>query len=331
MTTVVTIDEYCKNPEGWKSKLPDNVIKYYDSICKSRSDLNNKGTDIGDIGKAIPESLLKMLEGMLSPQSLALLGAAYGVTVGVKMAFSAAVKALTSGLPESITTAMGEMVAEGASEAAVNASVLLENFMATMTVETFGEAAGSYALGALLQGAKMLGELMEWITIVMMVVQLIGMVFDSWDPCHLNDQLDAKAIDTFNGAYDKVFRLHVLPMVDSMKDAYGETFELYVWPIEYFADRGFLLQEKEDYYRPIRMKLMVRYLNSLEYNSDGQPIYWPKGGNLVNNNQLKGMANTLALVAADDNTVVANWLTKWWPLVVFAIMVLIIIIVFIIK
>lgn len=331
MTTVVTIDEYCKKPEGWKSKLPDNVIKYYDSVCKSRSGVNDKGTAIGDIGKAIPKALLKMLEGMLAPQSLALLGAAYGVVVGIKMAFSVAVKSLTSGLPESITTAMDEMVEEGVSEAAVNASVLLENFMATMTVEMFGEAAGSYALGALLQAAEMMVPGLKWIGFVMLFVQFLGMVFDAWDPCKLNDQLNAKAIDTFNGVYDKVFRLNVLPMVDSMKDAYGETFQLYVWPIEYFAERGFLLQEKEDYYRPIRTKLMVRYLNSLDYNSDGQPIYWPKGGNLVNNDQLKGMANTLALVAADDNTVVANWLAKWWPLVVFAIVVLIIIIVFIIK
>jgi hypothetical protein len=76
---------------------------------------------------------------------------------------------------------------------------------------------------------------------------------------------------------------------------------------------------------------MVMYLQSLDFNSDGERINWPTGGNLVTNDILSGIGKTLALEAADENTVVANWLSKWWPLLAFFIMVLIIIIVFLIK
>jgi hypothetical protein len=331
MTGVVSIDDYCKNPEDWKSKLPTNVIDYYNTICTAREGTSQHKTNIGDIGKAFGEELLHMIQGLLSPEGIGLISAVMGINFASKQMFEYFVKSLSKSLTGSVADAMAGMVAEGASEAAINCSAILSNFMSTLTLDAFGESAGKYALGTLLKGAEMIGDIISEVGDILLILQVIGMIFDAWDPCNLSNALDADTISTFNTAYDLTFRKNVVNIADSIQDVYGNSVLIYVWPLEYFADKGFLAQAKEDYYSPIRQKFMVMYLQSLDFNSDGEQINWPTGGNLVTNDILSGLGKTLALEAADENTVVANWLSKWWPLLAFFIMVLIIIIVFLIK
>ena len=332
MTTVVSIQEYCNNPTKYVKILPDNTIKYWDQYCSARKAAGiNKDSSIEELAKAAPQALLRLLEGMLTPESMGMIAGFIGLNIASKPIFNSIVNKMVTKFPEEMAEAMSEMITEeGASAAAVNASALLTIMLDNAIVKTAGDA-GVYALGVLLKGMEALADIIPVLGEIMMLFQVISMIFDAWDPCNLKDQLNSETIYLFNNNFNIVFRENMLVAVNSFTDPYGNVYFVDSWPVDFYADRGVLSTQKEDYYSPLRMKYMTRWLNSRDFNSNNQPIYWPKGGVQADNNTLDKISKNLSITISDGNSIVANWIYKFFPIIIFVIIIIIILIFYLIK
>jgi hypothetical protein len=335
MTTVVSIQDYCDDPTKYVKILPDNTIKYWDQYCSVRKAAGIlKDSSIEELGKAVPQALLGMLEGMLTPESMGMIAGVIGLNIASKSIFKSIVNKIAANFSEEMVEAMSEIIVEeGASIAAVNASALLTSVLDNAMTETIGDV-GYYSLGVLFKGMEGLADIIPILGQIMMLFQVLGMIFDSWDPCNLNDELNSETIYLFNNNFNIVFRENMLVAVNSFTDPYGNVYFVDSWPIDFYADRGILITQKEDYYSPLRMKYMTRWLNSRDFNSNNQPIYWPKGGVQADNNTLdkiNKINKNLSITISDGNTIVANWIYKVFPIIILVIIIIIILIFYLIK
>ena len=332
MTSAVLIDDYCANPSKYKDILPEHTMKYYDQYCDARQSVadQNQGTSIEDLGKAVPKALLEMLQSVLTPESMGMLAGVMGINLVSKALFKKLVQSIAQRFSEEMADAMAGMAADGLSSAAINASAMLSTMLDNAILENVGDV-GVYAVGVLLKGAESLADMIPVIGEIMMMLQLIGMIFDAWDPCHLNNELNATAILKFNNSFDNMFRSNMLVSVNSFTDLYGNTYFYDLWPVDFFADYGVLANAKKDKYAPLRAVYMAKWLNSRDVNSNGQPIYWPPGGKVVDQGVLDKLERHVALAMADNNTVVASWIVRYIPVILILIAILIFIIFVLIK
>ena len=336
MTTSIDINTYCENPTRWAKKLSysqDSII-YWNQICDLRKtfspdelkkDFKALGTPVKGLANALPEALEGMIMGMLTPESLGVMAGIMGTSVLTKKGFTLVVDRLAKGMAVEMTEALGEVVMkEGASVAAGNASAALSTLLCTAW-ETEGRF-GTWGLGAILKGAEKFGNLIPVLGEVMMLLQLIGAVFDAWDPCHLKDQLNKDTIHEYNKQFNSVFRQTVLVQLESHIDAYGNKFYFSDWPISFHADTSIMQSQKQKVYGPLMLKYMTRYLNAKRFNSLGQPLCWPQEGNQIDNNVFSTISKRVALSVSGNNTVIANWAIKLSPILVCLGVVVIILI-----
>ena len=171
-----------------------------------------------------------------------------------------------------------------------------------------------------------LGPLMD----VQLILQLVGNIFDSWDPCGLTKQLDADALQSFSHSFNNQYMETMLASISSTQDSYGHLTYNSVFPVIYYAEQSALLPFKKDYYDKIYWKLYFQYLSTLTHNSDGFQIYKSPGGKLITNHMISGWASKELGFLANGNTVVQNWMVKWLP-VLLAILIFIIVFVMIIR
>jgi len=223
---------------------------------------------------------------------------------------------------EVITEDIGMSVAEDATFSAGKYSI---DILLRSMAEAIGK--GLVNIGDVMAGII---EAADPIMDVMLVLQITGMIFDSLDPCDLNLQLDADQLQNFTNSFNNAYRSSVMASVESSQDSYGHLTYNTVWPLPYYAEQSALIPFKQDYYKKIQTKLTMQYLATLTHNSDGYPIYRPPGGKLVTNQIISGMALRDLTFAANNNTVVENWLSKWWPILA-GIFILIFVLVLVIK
>jgi hypothetical protein len=213
-------------------------------------------------------------------------------------------------------------IAEGATYSAGKYSVeVMEKGM----LEAVGD--GLIAMG---DGIKTILDLTDPAMEVMMVLQMIGMIVDGMDPCNLKLQLDAGQLQTFTNSFNDTFRDTVMVKVESTLDSYGRVSVNANWPIPYYAEFSALLPFKPDYYKKMESKLVFQYLSTLTHNSDGYPIYKAPKGKLVTGKEISGIALKRLSFFSNNNTVVENWLSKYWPILV-AILIAIFVLVLVIK
>lgn len=327
MTTSIDINTYCKDPQKWSQKLSysSDTTEYWNQICDLRKtfspnelkkDLEQFGVPIKELGKAVPEAIEEMMMSMLEPANLGVMAGFIGASILTKKGWKMAVEQLAKGMTAEMTEALGEVVAkEGASIAAGNASAALSTLI-SVAWQTEGKL-GAWGLGVLLKGAEKFANIIPVLGEVMMLLQLTGMIFDAWDPCHLNDQLNKDTIHQYNNQFNTVFRQTVLVQLESHIDAYGNKFYFSDWPILFHADRSIMQSEKQKVYGPLMLKYMTRYLNAKQFNSLGQPLCWPQDGELINNNAFRNVSKRLALSVSGNNTVIANWAIRLSPVLAF--------------
>jgi hypothetical protein len=71
---------------------------------------------------------------------------------------------------------------------------------------------------------------------------------------------------------------------------------------------------------------MMEYLGTLEINSDGLPIdHSDDASSLITSSHLSEASQRMLAVFGDSNTVVENWIYKWWPVVLGILIILIVI------
>ena len=333
----VTPQEYCKDPTKYANDptLTAEIKQYWNGYCQILKDENNNMGQLNmkDLAEGNPSSLEAFFMSLVSPQGLEMMSIILGGTILLKTMRKVILGWIKNGISDSVRQAIEEMVAKGGSEAAGNASIMLHEIWSRLTIGDIDgtSEAISYAATAMMEAAEALGTIIEVVGIVTMALQLIGSIIGLWETCDVDNEMDAQALQTFSDKFNDVFRSQVMVQIESYKDSYGHVTLGTVWPIEYYADRSFLQSEKEDYYAPIRARLMMEYLNTLQMNSIGQPINWDyNGGQLIQNSTLSAMEKTMVNFFSDDNAVVGNWIAKYWPILLL-IVVLIIILIILIK
>lgn len=368
---IPTFNEWCnsKNPDQYKiglQKLPPKTIQYWTSSCNAikASDLNTKnfhfppdfanelektGKKVGKFGQdvldKIGQAIISLLESLQTPEGIAMFGLIIGVNVAISKTFSKilpslAKEGLTKWMEQELLDNGVKIVEDGIAKATTaNISTIFTSFIRRGLDNFIGEGirtGGFYAASELLSGLEdvlpVIGELIE-------LVQFIGMAFDMWDPCHLNEQLDASTLMTMNSTFGQVYRKTAMGAFDSVTDAYDNTYYNDIWPIEMYAELSFLGKIKSDCffthnntiiqtlsYDNLQSILMAYYLDNLTFNSVGERICIPVGGSALTRNDLLKIDNKISEFLSDGNTVVANWLKKYLPIILLIMVILFIII-----
>jgi len=349
--TTITPDQYCDNPADYKNlqSLSNETRAYWDSYCTARlkkppANFPNSGM----LSKMNSDVLVMFLNGMLSPEGLEMMGMIMGGVISLKLVKASIGNFIKNGLSEIELKAAEDFIAKGGDAYAANGSSIFSKVMgdsayidpavlqeaekasekavAEGVIEEGSFFAGKYAIGMAL-------EFIEWGNEVLMGIQMLGMVLDLWDPCNLNAQLDANTVATFTKIYNDVFRHTWLIGSESRRDTYGKISVNTLWPVEYYADQSALIPVLEDKYKPIRIQYMAMYINNLTYNSEGvliAPVLSGTPTELIKNSTIQNLELTALGILSIRNTVVENWLLKWWPIPV-GILFFIIILLFFIK
>lgn len=348
MATTISPDEYCKHPEDYQnaSWLDNQTRAYWDQYCqlqKQAAAQDTGGYDRQGLANAVPGALLNFITMFFAPSNMMILGIIKGGPVlykSIKLALAKGIKAWS--LTDAEEKLASEAIEAGRDAYLVNSGMVFSKFFGDMAfldleiAEKAGYSSGKMAIAELLDSAEKLGiEILGAASEVMdalLVLQLTGMVFDAWDPCKLNVMLDATQLREFSNSFNDNFRESVLASVASTVDSYGHISYSSVWPVEYYAEQGALTPFKNDVYEPMRQKLYLQYLCSLQYNSDGEPIYHGKKGEgrAITNKDLSAVQAALVKWAGNSNTVAENWILKWWPMLL-GIIVLIVLVVIVVR
>ena len=158
-----------------------------------------------------------------------------------------------------------------------------------------------------------------------MVVYLLGMILDMWDPLGYGNQVSAETLKILSKNFTDLFMNRAMRTVNKTTDIYGNEYIISDWPLEYYADRTILPEEKTKDRLALLLQYSNEYLKALKYNSNGALIDWKKhdGGNLLNQNDFNKLTNQMDWMVADQNTVVAGWVSRWWPIIIIVIIILI--------
>ena len=329
----ITKSEYCADPsKANQAKLGNpNIISYFNSICDAEKAVKNS-VDTNSLAKAVPKALAQFAIGLV--EQLPLLGMIYGISIPAKLGYEIAMNTLERGMSKLTMEGTKLLIQEGVEMSATNIAAFLATFTTEFTLSVFGVA--SWGAWGLMKAASFLVDLAGsiWVMAPMLILQITGMIFDSWDPCHLNTQLDAKYVQQLGTQFNEGFRKTLMSAVGAMQTSYGQIYYVDVWPVEYYAEKALLPLFKQEEYDKLLTLYMGRYLNALQHNSNGEPITWPSGeGTALTNEHLSRAAralDNLSLAAADQNTVVASWISRYWPILVL-ILILIIVFVIVIK
>lgn len=353
MTTTISPDEYCKHPEDYQNAawLDNQTRAYWDQYCQLQKQVGSQGgtdssANIQGLANATPEGLSKFIAMLISPQNLAIMGLITNGPILYKTLKAVVGKGFKMTLTDAEEKLAAEAIEAGGDAYIVNSGMVFSKFFTNAAyldlsiAEEAGYSSGKMAILELLNGAEALGikavagllDLAGPIMNALLVLQLTSMVFDAWDPCKLNVMLDASQLREFSNSFNDNFRESVLASVASSVDSYGHISYSSVWPVEYYAEQGALTPFKNDVYEPMRQKLYLQYLCSLQYNSDGELIYHGKKGEgrAITNKDLSAVQAALVRWAGNSNTVAENWILKWWPMLL-GIIILIVLVVIVVR
>ena len=338
---VVSIGDYCKKPDDYINKLPDSTITYYNQYCNSLKSLNdssknNGGIDIGEFGSDVEKGVENFIKTMITPEALSMMAEITGSVALYKLTFKTLIPKMIESYTEFSAKFSADLVAEeGLSEVAVNMASLMTGMVAEASI-TFMDGT-VYALGSIFKAIEIMADgILDLVPVlgeVLMALQLLGSIFDAIDPCNMSEALNADTIKAYNISYNEAFRKNMLVGLNSFKDPYGNITYSTQWPVEYYADDSILVTMKKDYYMKEYVRYAARYINSLSFNSLGQPIYFPPpgSGTIIQPSHLQKIGQRLSSDLGGGNTVVSRWIDMHLPLVILALVGLFFLVIFLLR
>jgi hypothetical protein len=280
------------------------------------------------LGKA----LVNMIMSMLTPEGMKMLGIFLGADFGMKTLYKLVLRTVKNYISKGITKGITDLSARISADAAIdaassNAAVMASEMAGEMGSALAGEQGAAWAL-------ENLGEVFGGIMDIFMVLQVMSMVFQAWDPCNYNTQLSKNSVNKFTSSFNKMYRENGVVAYNSFTDVYGRTEYLNVWPIEYTGTQFLLDIHTSKEYKLAYTRYTAQYLSSLRVNSVGDPIYLPNGGvtiSQMNSSDWKNMERQVSNFFAEGNTVVGNVFMKFWPVFVILIIIILTFIIYIVK
>jgi hypothetical protein len=241
---------------------------------------------------------------------------------------------------------LGTSVNGGSIDSSVVFSALVRNPKFTDTaVEVLGlaevEASGVKSATSALETVTKIfsgaSDFFDPVQYVLLVVLIVGMIFDALDPCNTDGQMSYDQFNIFGKKFNDNFRQTVLMSIGSNYDSFGNL-EFSKWPLRYSptANGGVLDMYKnyEDPEKRLEAALMAYYLDNLSTNAEGEPINWNPNYVRNKNGMISGARkaiDTLAIKFANNNRVVAIGIERFWPLILLGFIILIIIILVLIN
>lgn len=321
------INDYCKNPKDNKYiNLSSTTREYYNSICILQSGVIEKS--IKDIVWKTDIIGMNMIMGIFSPEGLAMLSVYKGVELVSEATFDFLIKSLASNISENILNEASLIALEQGAEFA-NSAIILS--VCAKSVEYASLQAIS--VGAL----RVLSTAAEYVTIILIIVQLVSMIIDGFDPEGYNNEMDASMLDIMSENLNNSFSKWYYENMSIGNDEFGNIINGNgEWPIERYADSyldSYLdnLDIKVDYDSNI-FKYMCEYLLELKVNSNGQPISWGTSNKttLLDQSDFRKYTDQYFMILGGKNNIFANWLNKNW-IIIIVIIILIIFFLFVIK
>jgi len=296
----ISIANYCENPEKYKNQLSETTIQYYNSVClnmKNPPDI--KESDYKKILSVGAQGILNTIEGMLSPEGIAGLAVLFGSDFFLKKLSTFADLAFENAIPQIIK--IGELIIKQTGIAVTEA-----------LIRSLGGATVLLA-SASIKVASFVFETVNAVGFELLVIGIIGAIFDAWDPCDLKAVMGRDSLMKINDSLHKVFQEKVLSDIGSFKNQQGEKEYINNYPIEYFCD--LILKDFDNQYMYKLTLYNFYYLNNLVYNSQGELIQ-NMPSNLPNYQDINILIKNMSYWIADGNIVVENWIIKWGPVLI---------------
>ena len=315
--TYCDVFTYCKDKNDINCKcLADNTRQQFDFECALAHGLVKASEDVF---KYSAETAMNIIASLFTPQGLKMLGIFTGIDVTGKVFYNAVARCIARGL--------GKDVLERASQLAIEAGSgeLITNAMLN-TVITSAVKEGTIASIAF-SGLKLIETFCSTFMAIQFFIQLIGAIFDAWDPFGYGEELDARSLEQFSNMFNDGFMRTFLSTASVGKDEFGRPIYFTQWPIEYYADNILNDELSSDDDEGKIFGYCLTYWNNLKINSNGEEIKYGDDKNLPSNDDFSRYARSFSLIISDNNTAVAKWLYKWLPIVIFLLGLLIVLLI----
>ena len=276
---------------------------------------NDNSNNTNDI---ITNGITNLIDGFFSAQNAELLSS----IIGIRLSKTLLTKAIQNNIKVfGNMIDIGKLLIGEVEEGFfLNMSIIIAGFFDIIDTYIIGGVKYSlYSISLLLNGGL---DLLELFDTPMMILMLISTIMDSWDPCGFDTEINSAAVSKFSNLFDTVFMEKILSI----------SYYTPEWPSEYYADSIITSSsyiDKTEYNKKI-IKYTTLYLSNLSTNSNGIIVCTPPPQSLITMSDFDKLENQLMLLLADNNTVVENWFYRFWPLILF-IVILIFIFIFAIR
>jgi len=338
---MVSFDDYCKNPGQYKNSIPQSLQDYYNPLCETQKQLSTSSEN--DFGKELKDSLkeegefaLKLaenfLKGVFSPQGIEMLSAFQGVFLGAPFALNTIANVIDKGLPATLwKTGSKELGIKGIEDMAAESGAELASTAAIATLASKA-VIETTAKTVLVSSLKMVADAIPIVGEVLMVIQMLSFVLDTWDPAGYNETLNNENMQKYINGLNAAFYNNFLSLSYGSVDEFGNQIINTQWPLEFeITNNPLYFQEKyqgrDD--QEWLLQYQYEYLLKLKVNSNGQPIVWPEtSAKVITPYQLKGSSLILFKMFSNDNVVVANWFYRYGVIVIAVLMLILLILLF---
>lgn len=322
----ISIDDYCKNPQLGKN-LPEITRTYYNEICLLRRAMDiNWQQQLSKLGQGLEHLPESLIQSILSPEGLEMIGIFEGIKLTGKLAQNAMLRAITRGAGFEIREEVAKQVAEKGLMFANSA--LMSHVLAGAVKE------GSIAARAFMF-TQLISRTAGYLSSILDIMMILSMILDAWDPAGYGQEMNAESMQSLNDEFNSKFINMYLEESTLGQDEFGRPIYGATWPVEFYADIILADETSNNIdYEKLRLSLQSEYLYNLKVNSNGDPIVWQKGGgyglpDLISNDKFEQLAKQYSNILGDNNSIVANWIDKYFLIILGILLLFIIILVFI--
>lgn len=334
MTSSVNPVKYCKNPELYRNDptLTNATRLYWDQYCIAMEELASlKAPDSKGVGDCSKEIFTNLALSFTTVEGLKLFVMNYGGEKVLGKISKSITNAFKATLSKAEIAAAEKIIRQKMTKTAFNTALVSGRAIKAIQLADIAIAkeAGYYAGRAsvvrMMAVFRLFSSFLKYVDAVTTVLTIVGMIYDTWDPCKLNTRISNSQLGLFSSKFDIAFRDMFLAEYSIGTDANGNKLYGTNWPIKFYLEDTVLTTYKREKYDIMRLVLSAQYLDSLQFNSDGDPIFKYNGGRIIKNEDLQGIYLSLVKVLGSENTLVQNWLWKWWSIPVGILLLLIII------
>jgi len=311
---IPAIVDYCKNPQNYKY-LDKDTLTDFEKQCQY---IKNFGKDLEkeDIGGNIAMGILNFGKGFITEDSLIFIAAIGGIKYNLPWAEKILGITLETAGKQIATETAESAIQKGATK--VVAKIAMESTISSFLYRGLAKSAAAFivTLNGILEIINPVGDILT-------ILQIIGAIFDAWDPCDLKSAFGREQLSIINTFMNDGFRDSVLKSsINAVKDENNNIVFINIWPVEYFSDT--ILENYDSNY--IRKLTMYQnfYKNNLIYNSEGELIF-KEYINLPTEKDFITASLQIGKWISNDNIVVSNFFDKWYPLILGILVIFLII------